>query len=224
VLVIHPSVPVSSVAEFVAFAKKEPIAYAHGGNGTPGHLTMEYFRLMAGFQTTPVPYRGNPQLVTDLVGGQIKAGFVAASGVIQHVREGRLKGLAVSTRSRSPLAPDVPTIAEAGYPQFEFASYHVLAAPAGIPEPIAALLEREVLQSLADPELREKFRVQDIVIAPATSVEVRARIESDLQLWARWSRRPACRSIDRRARHCRGAFFVQCPCSDANTHTTGAAP
>jgi hypothetical protein len=95
VLVVHPSVPVSSVAEFVAFAKKEPIAYAHGGNGTPGHLTMEYFRLMAGFQTTPVPYRGNPQLVTDLVGGQIKAGFVAASGVIQHVREGRLKGLAV---------------------------------------------------------------------------------------------------------------------------------
>ena len=87
VLVVHPSVPVSSVAEFVAFAKKEPVAYAHGGNGTPGHLTMEYFRLMAGFQTTPVPYRGNPQLVTDLVGGQIKAGFVAASGVIQHVRE-----------------------------------------------------------------------------------------------------------------------------------------
>jgi tripartite-type tricarboxylate transporter receptor subunit TctC len=185
VLVVHPSVPVSSVAEFVAFAKKEPIAYAHGGNGTPGHLTMEYFRLMAGFQTTPVPYRGNPQLVTDLVGGQIKAGFVAASGVIQHVREGRLKGLAVSTRSRSPLAPDVPTIAEAGYPEFEFASYHVLAAPAGIPEPVAALLEREVLQSLADPELRERFRAQDIVIAPATSVEARARIESDLQLWAK---------------------------------------
>src|SRR3954471_3553772 len=185
VLVVHPSVPVSSVAEFVAFAKKEPIAYAHGGNGTPGHLTMEYFGLMAGFQTTPVPYRGNPQLVTDLVGGQIKSGFVAASGVIQHVREGRLKGLAVSTRSRSPLAPDMPTIAEAGYPQFEFASYHVLAAPAGIPEPTAALLEREVLQSLADPELRERFRVQDIVIAPATSVEARARIESDLQLWAK---------------------------------------
>ena len=79
----------------------------------------------------------------------------------------------------------MPTIAEAGYPEFEFASYHVLAAPAGIPEPVAALLEREVLRSLADPELQERFRAQDIVIAPATSVEARARIESDLQLWAK---------------------------------------
>src|SRR4029078_11990256 len=96
--------------------------YAHGGNGTPGHLTMEYFRLLAGFKTTPVPYRGNPQLVTDLVGGQIKAGFVAASGVIQHVREGRLKGLAVSTRSRSPLAPGMPTIAEAGCARLQIPS------------------------------------------------------------------------------------------------------
>jgi len=119
------------------------------------------------------------------VGAQIKAGFVAASGVIQHVREGRLKGLAVSTRARSPLAPDMQTIAEAGYPQFEFASYHVLAAPAGVPQPVAALLEREVLQSLADPDLRERFRAQDIVIAPAMGVEARARIESDLQSWSK---------------------------------------
>src|SRR5689334_7208701 len=107
-LVVHPSVPVNSVAEFVAYAKKEPMSYAHGGNGTPGHLCMAYFGLLAGFKATPVPYRGNPQLVTDLVGGQIKFGFVATSGVAQHVREGRLKGLAVSTRKRSSLAPNLP--------------------------------------------------------------------------------------------------------------------
>ena len=136
-LVVHPSIPVNSVAEFVAYAKREPIAYAHGGNGSPGHLCMEYFRLMAGFQTTPVPYRGNPQLVTDLVAGQIKFGFVGTGGVAQHVRAGRLKGLAISTRKRSPFAPDLPTIAESGYPDFEFDSYHVLAAPAGLPEAVA---------------------------------------------------------------------------------------
>jgi tripartite-type tricarboxylate transporter receptor subunit TctC len=73
-LVVHPSVPVNSVAEFVAYAKNEPVAYAHGGHGTPGHLAMEYFRLLAGFKTMPVPYRGNPQLVADLVAGQIKFG------------------------------------------------------------------------------------------------------------------------------------------------------
>jgi tripartite-type tricarboxylate transporter receptor subunit TctC len=184
-LVVHPSIPVNSVAEFVAYAKKEPMSYAHGGNGTPGHLCMEYFGLLAGFRGTPVPYRGNPQLVTDLVGGQIKFGFVATTGVAPHVREGRLKGLAVSTRQRSPLAPSLPTLAEAGYPEFEFDSYHVLAAPAAIPEPIALLLEREVMRALALSDLQEKLRVQDILIAPMPGAEAKARIKSDFQKWAK---------------------------------------
>jgi tripartite-type tricarboxylate transporter receptor subunit TctC len=184
-LVVHPSIPVNSVAEFVAYAKKEPVAYAHGGNGTPGHLAMEYFRLLAGFKTLPVPYRGNPQLVADLVAGQIKFGFVGSSGVAQHIRAGRLKGLAISTRERSPLAPELPTIAESGYPEFEFDTYYVLAAPAGIPGRAAALLEREVLQVLASPDLQEKFRAQDTVIAPTSGAEASARIKSDFQKWAK---------------------------------------
>jgi tripartite-type tricarboxylate transporter receptor subunit TctC len=184
-LVVHPSVPVNSVAEFVAYAKREPISYAHGGNGTPGHLCMEYFGLLAGFRGTPVPYRGNPQLVTDLVSGQIKFGFVSTSGVAQHVREGRLKGLAVSTRTRSPLAPDLPTIAEMGFPEFEFDTYHALAAPAAVPEPIAALLEGEVLRALALPDLQERLRVQDILIVPTPGAEAKARIASDFQKWAK---------------------------------------
>ena len=184
-LVVHPSIPINSVAEFVAYAKKERISYAHGGNGSPGHLAMEYFRLMAGFQATPVPYRGNPQLVTDLVAGQIKFGFVGTSGVAQHVREGRLKGLAMASRKRSPLAPELPTIAESGYPEFEFEGFHVLAAPAGIPEPVAALLEREVLRVLASPELQQKYRAQDILIAPTPGAETKARIKSDFEKWAK---------------------------------------
>jgi tripartite-type tricarboxylate transporter receptor subunit TctC len=184
-LVVHSSIPINSVAEFVAYAKKEGISYAHGGNGSPGHLAMEYFRLMAGFQATPVPYRGNPQLVTDLVAGQIKFGFVGASGVAQHVREGRLQGLAMASRKRSPLAPDLPTIAESGYPEFEFEGFHVLAAPAGIPEPVAALLEREVLRILASSELQRKYRAQDILIAPSPSAETKARIKADFEKWAK---------------------------------------
>jgi tripartite-type tricarboxylate transporter receptor subunit TctC len=184
-LVVHPSVPINSVAEFTALAKKQPITYAHGGNGTPGHLCMEYFRLMAGFEAAPVPYRGNPQLVTDLVAGQIKFGFVGTPGVAPHVRAGRLKGLAVSTRRRSALLPELPTLAEAGHPDFEFDSYYVLAAPAGVPDAVAALLENEVLRALADPGLQEKFRALDIVMALSPGAEAMARIKSDLQKWAK---------------------------------------
>jgi len=184
-LVVHSSVPVNSVAEFVAYAKKEPIIYAHAGSGSAGHLSMEYFRLLAGFQTIPVPYRGNTQLATDLAAGQIKFGFVATPGVVQHVRAGRLKGIAVSGRTRSPLAPELPTIAEEGYPDFEYESYYVLAAPAGIPDSVAALLEREVQQVLASPALQERFRTQDILLDWAGGVDTKARIEADEQRWAK---------------------------------------
>jgi tripartite-type tricarboxylate transporter receptor subunit TctC len=184
-LVVHPSIPVRSVAEFVAFASKEPIAYAHGGNGTPGHLCMEYFRLMAGFKTMPVAYRGNPQLVTDLLAGQINFGFVSTTGVAPHVRAGRLRGLAVSTRKRSALLPDLPTLAEAGYPDFEFDTYYVLAAPAGVPDSIAMQLESDVLQALASPELQEKLQALDIETTLTPGTEARARIKSDLKKWAK---------------------------------------
>ena len=185
-LVAHSSIPVNSVVEFVAYAKREPISYAHGGPGTPGHLCMEYFRLLAGFQTMPVPYRGNTQLATDLASGQIKFGFVGGTpSVVQHVRAGRLKGLAVSGRTRSPLAPELPTIAESGYPDFEFETYVVLAAPAGLPDSVTALLEREVQQALASPGLQEKFRAQDILLDWAGSVDTKARIEADAKLWAK---------------------------------------
>jgi tripartite-type tricarboxylate transporter receptor subunit TctC len=182
-LVVHPSAPINSVAEFVAYARQEPVTYAHGGNGSPGNLCMEYFALTAGFRTTPVPYRGNPQLVADLVAGQIKFGFVGTSGVAQHVRAGRLRGLAIANRHRSPLLPDLPTIAETGYPDFEFAGYHVLATPSAVPDHVASLLEREVMQVLASLELQERFRAQDIVIVPTPGVDLKTRIKSDLRKW-----------------------------------------
>jgi tripartite-type tricarboxylate transporter receptor subunit TctC len=146
---------------------------------------MEYFRMQAGFPAIPVPYRGNAQLVTDLVAGQIKFGFVGASFLFDHVRAGRLKGLAISAVKRSPLVPDVPTIAEAGYPDFKAEVYYALLAPAGIPDPVAALLEREVQKALKSPDLQERFRPQDITIVASTGAEAKARIEADTKLWAK---------------------------------------
>ena len=136
-LVVHPSVPVSSLREFVDFAKRQRMNYGSGGAvGSPGHLTMEYFRQQTGFDAVHVPYRGNAPVVTDLIGGQVLAGFVATPGVVQHVKDGRLKGLAVSGAHRSRLAPDVPTVAELGYPGFDVGFYIVVLAPAGTPRPI----------------------------------------------------------------------------------------
>ncbi|MPZ55468.1 MAG: tripartite tricarboxylate transporter substrate binding protein [Rhizobiales bacterium] len=183
-LVVHPSVPVNSVKEFVAFASKETVSYAHAGHGSPGHLVMEYFRLKAGFKANPVPYKGNAPLVNDLIAGHIKVGFVATAGVLPHVSAGRLRGLAISSVSRSQLAPNIPTVAESGYPDFNVETYFVLAAPAGLPDPIAAVLEREVQNALKAPQLQARLRKIDLLPVGMTGAQAKARIKADLELWA----------------------------------------
>lgn len=190
-LVVHPSVPVATVGEFVAYAKAaaatgKPILYASGGGrGTPGHLVMEYFRMRAGFDATHVPSRGNASMVVDLVAGHIKTAFVATAGMIEHVRAGRLKGLGVSQTTRSLLAPEVPTIAESGYPDFKVETYIAMVAPAGIPESIAALLEHEVRAALKSPDLIEKLRSMDTKSAGIVGAEANARLKADRHLWAK---------------------------------------
>ena len=181
-LVVHPSLPPHSVAEFVAYAKKGLVSYAHAGPGSPGNLLMEMFAMQAGFKAIPVPYRGNAQLVIDLVGGQIKAGFVGSGGLFQHVRDGKLRALAVSTPERSPLLPAVPTIGEAGYPDVKFDGYFVLAAPAALPDPIATLLEHEVQQALQAPDLQEKLRAVDIMPVGTTGTEAHALLKQEAEV------------------------------------------
>lgn len=184
-LVVHPSVPVNSLSEFIAFAKKEPVSYAHAGPGSPGHLAMEYFRLKTGIKEMhPIPYRGNAQLSTDLVAGQVKVGFVSTSGVIQHVQAGRLKAFAVSSKERSQLAPDVPTIAESGYPDFEFVTYFMLLAPSAVPNPVVQILEREVRNVLKTGDMQSRFAPQDTKIIGSSAAEAAASIKSEYDLWA----------------------------------------
>ncbi len=188
-LAVHTSVPVDSVAEFVVYAKanaakKEPIAYASAGNGTPSHLAMERFRLHADFEAFPVPYRSVAPMIVDLVSGQVKVGFVATTSM-DHVLAGRLKGLAVARLSRSPLVPNMPTIAESGFPGFSVDSYNVLLAPAGIPEPIVALLEREVQAALKLPDVIERFRLMDTSPVGTIGPEVGIRLKADREAWAK---------------------------------------
>ncbi len=189
-LIVHPSVPVRSVTEFVAFAKsaaarKEPIAYASAGNGTASHLAMEYFRLHAGFEAIHVPYRSVAPMVVDLLAGQVKVAFVGTSVIVEHVQAGRLSGLGVSHVSRAPLVPDVPTIAESGYVGFKIETFYILLAPARIPEPIARILEREVQAALKLPDMAERFRLMDTVPVGLIGPEVRERIKVDREVWSK---------------------------------------
>jgi tripartite-type tricarboxylate transporter receptor subunit TctC len=183
-LFVHPSVPANNVAEFVAWARKEgPVSYAHGGNGTSSHLVMEYFRLLAGFETVGVPYRGAAAMVSDFIAGQFKVAFGSTSGLLPQAAAGKLRALAVSTAQRSPLAPDVPTVAESGYPGFELTTDFILLAPGGTPDEIVALLEREVRQAIGTTEFKDRFSKQDIWIVASTSAEAVARIRAGFELW-----------------------------------------
>jgi tripartite-type tricarboxylate transporter receptor subunit TctC len=183
-LFVHPSLPVNNLAEFVAWAKKEgPVTYAHGGAGTSSHLVMEYFRLLAGFETVPVPYRGSAALVADFLAGQFKVAFGSTSGLLPLAAAGKLRPLAVSTAKRSPLAPEVPAVAES-YPGFELTTDFILLAPGGTPDEIVAMLEREVRHAIDPREFRDRFSKQDIWIVASTPAEATARIKAGFAVWA----------------------------------------
>jgi tripartite-type tricarboxylate transporter receptor subunit TctC len=182
-LVVHPSIPVKSVPEFVAYAKQHPITYGHGGNGSPGHLIMEYFRMLAGFPGTAVPYRGNTQVVLDLLSGEIKFGFIATGGVIKYVRSGKLKALAVSGDHRIKAAPEIPTIAESGYPGFDVEVSYVVLAPAGVPAPVAERLERDIRAALHSPDIENRFRPLNIEIIATSAHDAEARLKAERIKW-----------------------------------------
>jgi len=160
-LTVNPTVPAKTVQEFLALAKTKPLTYASGGNGSPSHLVAAYFYSTAGANITHVPYKGTGQSVIDVIGGRVDSLFAVTSGVFQHVKEQKLRALAVSSAQRSALAPDVPTIAELGYPGFDVQFAYVLMAPAGTPDAIVQTLSREVQKAMAAPDVQEKNRMFD---------------------------------------------------------------
>jgi tripartite-type tricarboxylate transporter receptor subunit TctC len=160
-LTVPPASPAKSVADLIALAKQKPLTYASGGNGSPSHLVAAYFYSTAGVELTHVPYKGTGQSVVDALAGRVDTLFAVTSGVWPYVKEGKLRALAVSSAKRSALAPDVPTIAESGYPGFDVSFAYALMAPAGTPPEIVKRLNAEVLKAMASPDVQEKNRIAD---------------------------------------------------------------
>jgi tripartite-type tricarboxylate transporter receptor subunit TctC len=160
-LAVNSAVPAKSVKELVALAKQKPLNYASGGNGSPSHLSFAYFLATSGVDMNHIPYKGTGQSIVDVVAGQVDAIFAVTTGVYPHVKSGKLRALAVSSLKRSELAPEVPTVAESGYPGFDASFAYALLAPAGTPDEIVQALAREVKSAMATADVREKNRAAD---------------------------------------------------------------
>jgi tripartite-type tricarboxylate transporter receptor subunit TctC len=156
---VHPSVPVSSIKELVAYAKANPgkLSYGHSGAGGSQHLTGELLKKMAGIDMVGIPYKGGGQLITDLVGGQIQVGIAGTTPFIPHHRAGRIKILALTSLERFPPLPEFPTVVEAGYPGFESSQWLGLLVPRGTPAAVIAKLHDETVKALKLPEVNERL-------------------------------------------------------------------
>ncbi|OWW20663.1 hypothetical protein AYR66_15400 [Noviherbaspirillum denitrificans] len=158
-LVVRADSPIKSLKDFIAAAKAKPgkLNYASAGNGTSNHLTMEYFKSVAGIDLTQVPYKGSAPMITDLLGGQVDIMFDNAPHVMPHVKAGKLRALAITSEKRSPLLPDVPTVSELGFPDFVVSVWYGFSAPAGTPPEIIAKLNGEINKILKADDIKKAF-------------------------------------------------------------------
>jgi tripartite-type tricarboxylate transporter receptor subunit TctC len=181
VLVVHPSVPAASVAELAALARARPgkLNYGSGGIGIASHLAAETFKAAAGVDIVHVPYKGTVQAVTDAVAGNVQLVFADMVPAMPHLRAGRLRALAVTTAGRSPALPEVPTMAEAGFPGFRSGVWWAVTAPRGTPASIVARLNAALGRIVALPEVREKYASLGVTPEHSSPQEVSARIAAD---------------------------------------------
>jgi tripartite-type tricarboxylate transporter receptor subunit TctC len=164
VLVANNDLPVKTVPDFIALAKSRPgkIDYSSGGNGSPQHVAMEAFKAATGTYVVHIPYRGATQAALDVISNQVQVHFSAVSIVQPHIKSGRMRALAVPSPKRSPLLPDVPTMAEAGVPGFEWFTWASIVVPVGTPKPIVDRLNAEVVKAVNAPDVREKLIAQGL--------------------------------------------------------------
>jgi len=185
IMVVNRSLGVKTVHEFVALAKSKPGALNYGttGVGASNHLLTELFDLKAGIKMTHIPYRGTSLAVADLVAGQVQVVFSDPISALQLVKSGTLVALAVTSKDRSPVAPDVPSISESGYPGFDAVGWHGILAPAKTPPAIIAKLNAEIVQALKEPETKALLENQAIQVVGSSPQEFADFIKQDLAVW-----------------------------------------
>jgi tripartite-type tricarboxylate transporter receptor subunit TctC len=186
-LVVHPSVAAKTVAEFVALAKAQPgrLNYASPGNGTPHHLAMELFKLNFGIDVAHVPYKGTAGAVTDILGGQVQSMFLPVHVALAHARAGKLRILAAGGSRRSPVTPELPSLAEEGVSDIDVDIWYALFAPAGLPRDMVTLLHTEMVSILGQSEVRDSLQKQGLNPVTGTPEELARLVESDLERWTR---------------------------------------
>jgi tripartite-type tricarboxylate transporter receptor subunit TctC len=187
VLVVHPALRAATLKELIALAKARPgeINFASSGHGTPAHLAGELFNLMAGVKMVHVPYKGAAPALADLLGGQVQIMFSTMPPALPHVRDGKLRALAVTSAKRSPAAPELPTVDETALPGFEANTWHGVVVPAGTPGAIVARLNREIVAILHLPDVVERFSSQGAEALGSTPEEFAAYIKSETLKWAK---------------------------------------
>jgi tripartite-type tricarboxylate transporter receptor subunit TctC len=187
VLVVHPSVPAKTLAEFIALAKAHPgkLNYASSGPGTPYHMAGELFKAMAGVDIVHVPYRGSSGARTDLIAGQVQMMFDAVTTMNEHVKAGQVRALATSGRVRSTVLPDVPTVAEAGVPGYEATIWLGMMAPKGTPPAIVSRLNAAITRIVSRPDLRHDWASQGAVAMSMTPDEFGRYLADDIVKWER---------------------------------------
>jgi len=184
VMVVNPSVPANSVAEFIAYAKSQPgkLSYASGGNGSSAHMSMELFKAMAGIDVQHIPYKGSSPALTDLIGGQVAVFIGNMPPTVPHIKSGKLRALAVTTKSRSALMPELPTISDT-LPGYETVAWFGVLAPAGTPPDVVNRLSVEIGKIARSPEMREKLVAMGAEPVGGTPEEFKAVIDRDIAKW-----------------------------------------
>jgi tripartite-type tricarboxylate transporter receptor subunit TctC len=197
VLVVNPSLPVKSVKELIALAKSRPgqLAYATSGIGSTGHIAGELFSRQAGIKMLNVPYKGNAQSLVDLMGGQVMLMFDQISTSTPHIRAQKIRPLGVTTLTRAPTFPDIPTIDESGIKGFEDVTFNGLMAPAGTPPAIVTRLHAEVVKAVKQPDVRKRFDDQGIELAASASADAfTAYIRSETVKYAKLAKEAGIRA------------------------------
>ena len=187
VITVNPAVPAKSVRELVALirANAGKYSFASAGAGTQAHLAGEQFRLSQGLDLVHIPYNGGGPAIAAVVGGHTPIGFSSPAASIPQIKEGNVRALAITRKTRSPILPDVPTMIEAGYPEIEGDSWVGLLVPAGTPKDIIGLLNREVVKIIAAPDMRARLEELGYDPVASTPEEFAARIKAEIETWAK---------------------------------------